>query len=604
MPSYNGTSTITPWSISSDYRVAALQGDLYNNQLHVWLNLGVSYSFPNGPTYFNNGTSYGSQNEIGVGWAPLTAAEQATTRSVLAAWMAVSNLYFVEVDDDLIVGDMRFAITGAVPSTRYGHAYPPRPNSPESGDVWLTSVWAGSDFGSAPSQTSGAAFQHTPTTAIKYQTLMHEVGHALGLSHPHTEADKTRYTAPLPVMEDSLKTTVMSYAPWTGQLGAPDRGIPTTPMVYDILAIQQMYGANMTHNSGSTTYRFDVSDTRLETIWDAGGVDTIVATNRSGLVKWDTYFPIIGQVSGHRGVQIDLRPAQGINPLEKGLFGGQNGTMIGSVGSYAATAFVNEGSPGTLTFGLTYLNALTNIYIAFDTWIENAVGTDGNDKLVGNLLNNRLTGAGGSDRFDGLEGIDTAVYTETAASHSVVKTASGFDVTANFTVTLATPVGYGGTSIGPFRAVDKLQNIERIEFSDRSLAFDMATNQSAGKAARIIGALLDTSRLTPDVAGIGIGLFDSGKSMLDVAQLILNHPVFLQVAGSASNSALVNLLFNNIAGAAPSASELSVYSGLLDRGDMSRAQLAVTAAESSFNEANINLVGLQTNGLAFTPALG
>ncbi len=92
--------------------------------------------------------------------------------------------------------------------------------------------------------------------------------------------------------------------------------------------------------------------------------------------------------------------------------------------------------------------------------------------------------------------------------------------------------------------------------------------------------------------------------MLDVAQLILNHPVFLQVAGSSSNNALVNLLFNNIAGTAPSPSELSVYGGMLDRGDMSRSQLAVTAAESSFNEAKSNLVGLQTSGLVFTPALG
>jgi serralysin len=524
----------------------------------------------------------------------------------LAAWQAVSGITFVEVDDDLTVGDLRLAITGAVPATKFGHAYPPVPDVPESGDVWLTSRWAGTDFGSAPSQTSGATFVHDASKAIKFQTLLHEVGHALGLSHPHTESDKTRYTAPLPELEDSLKSTVMSYAPWTGQLGAPNRGIPTTPMVYDILAMQHLYGANLSHNAADTTYRFDMSDVRLETIWDAGGVDTIVATNRSGVFKVDSFHRVAGDFNstifiGHRGVQIDLRPAQGINPLDKGVFGGQAGNMIGFVGDYAAKAYVNEGTPASNPgYGLTYLNSFTNIYIAFQAWIENAVGTAANDRLVGNELNNRLTGGGGHDRIDGMEGIDTAVYEKAASNYVVKKTAAGFDVRANFTETITYPAGWVGTgqpvTINP---TDLLQNIERIEFTDSSLAFDLAQTQAAGKTARIIGALLDTPFLRPDVTGTVIDLFDKGLSMQQVAQLILNHPVYQQLAGSTSNGALVKLLFTNIVGRGPSAGELSFYQGKLDRGELTQAQLAAVAADTPLNEINIGLVGLQETGLAY-----
>ena len=393
MPSYNASSTIVAWSTSPDYRIAALTGDFTGNNHHVWLDLNISYSFPDGPSYFNNNSSYGTQNEIGAGWSPLTASQKDTVRSVLNAWQAVSGIRFVELDDDLTVGDLRIAITGAVPSSKFGHAYPPTPNVPESGDVWLTSRWAGQPFGSAPSQTSGASFVHDPNVAIKYQTVMHEVGHALGLSHPHTESDKSRFTAPLPQGEDSLYATVMSYTPYTGILGAPGRGIPTTPMPYDILAMHHLYGANLTTNNGNTVYRFDMSDVRLETIYDTGGNDTIMATNRLNHTKFATWYRDPTSFNseifrGYRGVQIDLRDGAGLKFLENdGVWGGRGGNKIGFIGDYAAKAYVNEGTPtSNPTYGLTYINDWSNIFIAFGTRIENAIGTDGDDILIGNAL--------------------------------------------------------------------------------------------------------------------------------------------------------------------------------------------------------------------------
>ncbi len=608
MPRYNSTSTIVPWTLSSDFRVAALSGNFTTNQHNVWLDVNITYSFPDGPSYFNDDASYGVQNEIGTGWSPLTAAQKDSVRAALKAWENVTLLRFTEVEDDLNVGDLRFAITGAVPSTKFGHAYPPTPDVPESGDVWLTSRWAGTGFGSAPSQTSGTVFSHVPDTAIKYQTLMHEIGHALGLSHPHVEAGETRYTAPLPQGHDHLSSTVMSYAPWTGVFGAPGRGIPTTPMAYDILAAQHMYGANLKTNQGDTVYRFDMGDVRLETVYDTGGIDTIVVSNRNSYTFFDTFYRVSGDVSstyfiGYRGVQIDLRPGAGLDALSNdGVWGGRGGNMIGFIGDYAARTYTPGILPGNPGYGLSHINSWSNVFIDFNSWIENAVGSNGNDKLIGNMLNNRLTGGGGNDRIDGMEGTDTAVYAGPASNFTIIRTSEGYDVRANTSEPL---VGWGGSTVnGTTNARDILRNIERLEFNDKSVALDLAAIQPAGKAVRIVGALLDTPKLTPEVAGIVISLFDQGASMQYVAKLILDHPIYLQWAGSNSHAALVTNLFNNIANQMPTNAELQHYIGLLDRGEISQSQLAVIAAESSFNESNINLVGLQDTGLVFTPYLG
>lgn len=196
-----------------------------------------------------------------------------------------------------------------------------------------------------------------------------------------------------------------------------------------------------------------------------------------------------------------------------------------------------------------------------------------------------LRGFAPSTTIHGSGATDTVTYTGAAKNYQVQNSAGEVRVTTT-----------SGVS-----SKDLLKNIERVQFTDSSLAFDLSLNQSAGKTARIIGALLDTSRLTPEVAGIGISLFDQGYSMLQVAQLILDHPVYLQLAGSASSGDLITLLFNNLVGAKPSAADLALYSGILDRGEIGRAQLVVSAAESAFNDVNIDLVGLQSSGLVFTP---
>ena len=116
-------------------------------------------------------------------------------------------------------------------------------------------------------------------------TLIHEIGHALGLKHPGDyNAGGGGTPGPyLPEGEDSHQYSVMSYHSHPSY----DRNeSPVTPMLYDIAALQRLYGANMTTRTGNDTYTFS-TETELKAIWDAGGWDTFDASNHTQSVKID-----------------------------------------------------------------------------------------------------------------------------------------------------------------------------------------------------------------------------------------------------------------------------------------------------------------------------
>lgn len=218
-------------------------------------------------------------------------------------------------------------------------------------------------------------------------------------------------------------------------------------------------------------------------------------------------------------------------------------------------------------------------------------GTDGPDNLVGTAENDTILALGGNDTLNGLigddlldggTGMDTAIYGGNSTAYAITRTPSGFSVT-----------GAEGN--------DTLIAIERFDFQDKNLAFDLAQDQSAGNSVRIIGAAFDTHNIIPEYVGIGLQLFDSGQSMLAVCELVVNTSLFHSLAGSSSNVDFVNLVYQNVVGEPPVPSERDFYVGLLQGsgGTMTQAELLMLAANTSANEINIDLVGLHQNGVEF-----
>ena len=200
------------------------------------------------------------------------------------------------------------------------------------------------------------------------------------------------------------------------------------------------------------------------------------------------------------------------------------------------------------------------------------------DRIDGLDGNDRLKGAGGNDQLNGGPGLDSASFARARADYQV---------------------GSGGTSVQALagdEGRDALDGIERLVFSDQSLAFDLAG--SAGSTARILGAVFGRDAVANKAyAGIGLSLLDGGMDLNALMQLALDA----RLGTGFTPEAEVALLFENLVGSAPSPADLGFWVGTLQAGTYTPVSLAWMAANLELNAQNIGLVGLGLQGLPYTP---
>lgn len=229
--------------------------------------------------------------------------------------------------------------------------------------------------------------------------IRHEIGHAIGLDHPAPQLplglDSAHPYVDTPAEVD-IKYTMMAYNSDNSELAGT--GLSTTSnrhqgttglQLYDIAALQFLYGANMNYKTGDDSYNFGMqtSDLRqptdidnptgyMQSIWDAGGNDTLDISG--GLQAADSSFVN----------QIDLQAGHASKFITK-------------------TTLTKFNSSGQLTFN-NYAT-LSYITIAYGATIENAIGSNFADNIVGNDVANKLEGRAGNDTLDGGLGADDMI---------------------------------------------------------------------------------------------------------------------------------------------------------------------------------------------------
>jgi hypothetical protein len=136
-------------------------------------------------------------------------------------------------------------------------------------------------------------------------------------------------------------------------------------------------------------------------------------------------------------------------------------------------------------------------------------------------------------------------------------------------------------------------DIERLQFTDKSIALDLDGN--AGITAKVLGAVLGAASVqNPTFVGIGLSFTDKGMGYSDLGALALS------AVGATSNDAVVSTLWRNVVGFNPSDADKAPFVKMLVDG-MKAGDLVALAADTSFNTANIGLVGLVQTGIEYIP---
>jgi serralysin len=443
------------WALQSGTGTALIDGVLSG---YKWGSSTITYSFP------ISGSGYGfGYTEAFNGFMTAPEATRNAIRAAMGMIASYTNLTLTEISGTS--ADIRVAFSNE-PDTAWAYY----PDSAEGGDVWFGKVYP--------------EYQDPVRGDYGWMTALHELGHAFGLKHGHEV--EGAFNA-LPTANDHNAYSIMTYRSYQGASttdGATneDFGFSQTYMMADIAAFQAMYGANFSTNSGNSTYSWDplTGEMRINgvgqgqpganrifmTVWDGGGSDTYDFSDYAN------------------GVTVNLTP------------GGYSIT--------SATQKVNLGD-GRIAIG----NVFNALQYQGDTrsLIENAIGGNGNDRLVGNGAANLLQGGAGNDILEGGAGSDIL---EGGTGSDTLSGGDGDDIIF-FDSQDATSGVTGGAGFDTLRVTG---NFIPTTFNLAGQGFEAARTQitDTGQAVWQVCAEIYSAGW---LVGAREGTFDSGKSWAD-----------------------------------------------------------------------------------------
>ena len=373
-----------PTSTKSTANDRYIDGLLYYTDHPRWGNgngVTVTYSFP------QSAIVHGGSADVKATFSAVTDTDMQNkiTNQILKNFSDVANITFQLIEETVANhADIPIAYS-RIQEVTYptSLAFSSPPASGANADVWIAGAQKGKTF--------------EPGTSI-YQTIIHELGHSMGLKHPFDNFL-------LPLEHESYSYTVMSYTTARNVYMIAESSsdfLPVTLMLDDIRALQYLYGPNVNARSGNTTYKWyqatgklEVTDIALNGTTTASEIKPADNVNKILMTVWDGAGTDTYDFSDYTaGLSVNLQP------------GAWTTTTVTQSISYDTDFGPPATHPGNIANAYLYVDPSTN-KASEASLIENATGGSGNDVITGNQIANELIGNAGDDRLYGLEGADT-----------------------------------------------------------------------------------------------------------------------------------------------------------------------------------------------------